>query len=222
MARKRHRRHYRRRVARAHNPSRRRRRNMSYLARNPSRVRRTRHYRRHRNPTFGFMKSEVWGLAGGAIVAGLGARILPQMVAAQYNVGWTGYAIDAATGFAISRFALRPFGGRNWEVGGYVGTILSVVSRVVSEKFGAGIFNAGMGDADFDLGYYMGEGFPWRGDASQGPYPAFPGGRYLSPAPTPTAATAVQAGQAAAAAAAAPAAAPGNGGASWRGSSRWH
>lgn len=170
------------------------------------------------------MKSEVWGMAGGAIVAGLGARIVPQMVAPQYNTGWTGYALDAGTGFLISRFALRPFGGRNWEVGGYVGTMLSVVSRIVSEKFGAGIFNPGLGDADFDLGYYMGDGFPWRGDASQGPYAAFPGGRYLSPAPTPTAATAVQAGQAAAAAAAAPAmvGASGVGSASWRGSSRWH
>ena len=217
-----------RRVRRNRNPrrvrhyARRRNRAMSYLARNRNPFRRVRHHRR-RNPSF--LNNEILGLSGGAIVAGLGARILPQMVAAQYNTGYMGYAIDAATGFVISRFGLR-YVNRNWEMGGYVGTVLSVVSRIVSEKFGGAIFTSGLGDADFDLGYYMDESFPWRGNPSQGPYPQFPGGRYMLPAPTPTAATAVQAGQAAAAAvqaAAAPAAAgaPAAGG-SWRGSSRWH
>ena len=189
-----------------------------YAARNRNPSHRVRHHHRRRNPSF--LNNEILGLSGGAIVAGLGARILPQMVAAQYNTGYMGYAIDAATGFVISRFGLR-YINKNWEMGGYVGTVLSVVSRIVSEKFGGAIFTSGLGDTDFDLGYYMDESFPWRGTASQGPYPQFPGGRYMLPAPTPTAATAVQAGQAAAAAvqAVSPAAAAGG---SWRGSSRWH
>ena len=193
---------------------------MSYFAgnRNPHRV----HHRRRRNPSF--LNSEIMGLSGGAIVAGLGARIIPQMVASQYNTSWTGYALDAATGFVISRFGLRMI-NRNWEMGGYVGTVLSVVSRIVSEKFGGSAFTAGLGDTDFDMGYYMGDSFPWRGSSSQGPYPQFPGGRYALPAPTPTAATAVQAGQAAGAAIAAAAAAPsapGMSGGGWRQSNRWH
>ena len=182
------------------------------------------HYRR-RNP-FG-MSSELVGLAGGAIVAGIGCRVIPDMgFLATYNSGWTGYALDAAVGYAISRFGLH-YVNRNWEVGGYVGTILSVASRIVSEKFGSSIF----GNGTDSMSYYMDSPFPWRGDASQGPYPAFPGGRYALAAPVPTAATAEQAGQAAAAAVQAaqtapssgmaPSTAPGGGG-GWRGSSRWH
>jgi hypothetical protein len=222
------RKHHRRRNPRVrrhhHHHARRHNRAMRYFARNRNPFRRVHRHHRRRNPSF--LNSEIMGLSGGAIVAGLGARIIPQMVASQYNVSWTGYAIDAATGFLISRFGLRMI-NRNWEMGGYVGTVLSVVSRIVSEKFGGSMFTQGLGDTDFDMGYYMGDSFPWRGSSSQGPYPQFPGGRYALPAPTPTAATAVQAGQAAAAAiqqAAAPAAGavPGMGGGGWRGSARYH
>lgn len=212
----------------------------SYVLKGSSPIRRRRHGRRRnfrRNPRrlhsfrrrnpFG-LSSELVGLAGGAIVAGIGCRVIPDMgFLASYNNGWTGYALDAGVGWAISRFGLR-YINRNWEVGGYVGTILSVASRIVSEKFGSSIF----GNGTDSMSYYMDSPFPYRGDASQGPFPQFPGGRYMGPASVPTAATAVQAGQAAqaavAAAAAAPSAAPSgsstavaqSGG--WRGSARWH
>lgn len=218
MARKRRRVHHRRRSNPHRHHARRRSSIVRYAARNRNPFRHVRHHRR-RNPSF--LNNEILGLSGGAIVAGLGARILPQMVAAQYNTGYMGYAIDAATGFVISRFGLR-YINRNWEMGGYVGTVLSVVSRIVSEKFGGAIFTSGLGDTDFDLGYYMEEGsFPWRGNPSMGPYPQFPGGRYLQPAPIPTNSTSVQAGQAAAAVVAAMPAAMNVGGSGWRGSSRW-
>jgi hypothetical protein len=180
---------------------------------------------RRRNP-FG-LDNQLVGLAGGAIVAGIGCRVIPDMsFLASYNTGWTGYALDAGVGWVISRFGLRHI-NHNWEVGGYVGTILSVASRIISEKFGSSIF----GNGTDSMSYYMDSPFPYRGDASMGPYPMYPGGRYLGPAAVPTAATAVQAGQAASAAvqaaaatpsaASAPATAPGGGG-GWRGSSRWH
>jgi hypothetical protein len=182
-----------------------------------------RHHRRsnRRNP-FG-ISDELVGLAGGAIVAGIGCRVIPDMgPLANYNSGWTGYALDAAVGYAISRFGLR-YINRNWEVGGYVGTILAVASRIVSEQFGSSIFPNGTDS----MGYYMDAPFPWRGDPSQGPYPMFPGPRYAIAAPVPTAATAVQAGQAAAAAVQAAGtsgvpAGPANGAGGWRQSSRWH
>lgn len=209
-----HRHHRRRNPRRRSSLSRRRRSNgISYQARrrNP----RVRHHRRRRNPSF--MNNQLFGLAGGAIVAGIGCRVIPQMVASGYNSGWTGYGLDAATGFVISRFGLRHI-NREWETGGYVGTILSVASRIVSEKFGSTIFGNGAGvsgDLAFDMGYYMDESFPWRGNSSMGPYPQYPGGRYALPAPVPTAATAVQAGQAAAASVqAAGVASPASG--SWR------
>lgn len=188
--------------------------------RNPRRI----HHYRRRNP-FG-IDSQLVGLAGGAIVAGIGCRVIPDMgPLANYNSGWTGYALDAGVGWAISRFGLRHI-DRNWEVGGYVGTILAVASRIISEKFGSSLFPNGTDG----MSYYMDSPFPWRGDPSQGPYTQFPGPRYALPAPVPTAATAVAAGQAAQAAvqaagspAAAMASSPSqgqNGG--WRGSSRWH
>lgn len=191
--------------------------------RNP--IRRHNRSFRSRNP-FG-MSSELVGLAGGAIVAGIGCRVIPDMgFLASYNQGWPGYALDGAVGWAISRFGLRHI-NRNWEVGGYVGTILSVASRIVSEKFGSSIF----GNGTDSMSYYMDSPFPYRGDASMGPFPQFPGGRYIGPASVPTAATAVQAGQAAQAAVAAAAAAPSTAPAGspavaqsggWRGSARWH
>lgn len=200
--------HHRRHHARRRNPRRRnrhhyaaRRRNrISYVARSRNPFRRH-HHRRRRNPSF--VSSQIFGLAGGAIVAGLGCRIIPDMLVPSYNEGWTGYGIDAVTGVLISRFGLR-YISRDWETGGYVGTILSVVSRIASEKLGSTLF----GNGTDGMSYYMDSPFPWRGDPSQGPYPQFPGGRYALPAPVPTAATAVQAGQAASAAVQAAAAAP--------------
>jgi len=231
-------RHYRRRTharryVRAHN---RRRSNPShYLTRhNPRHYRRRRHsfgflrprHRRGHNPD-GVMSTErlIPMLVGGA-GGFFGARLIPQNIPflVQYNTGITGYALNAASGFAVSW--LLKFWKRDAFVGGLVGTGLAVIARVITDQNPANAGSSMSGDLDFDLGYYTSDRFPFP-QGPGGPYQQFPGTPYLSNPPfQPTGATAVAAGQAAAAAAlpaaaAAPAAAKAHGMGADRWGSRW-
>lgn len=139
-------------------------------------------------------------IVGGG-VGFLSARFIPQNLPflKNYNTGWTGYAINAAVGGAVS-WALGKFWSREAATGGYIGTGVAVIARIITEQFG-GASNAGTsGDLEFDLGYYTSDRFPYP-QGPGGPYDQYPGTPYLAAGPfMPTNATAVRAGQAAAAA----------------------
>jgi len=128
---------------------------------------------------------------------------------AQYNTGVVGYALNGATGLALS-WALGKFWSRSAGIGGLVGTGLAVLSRIVVEQFGTATPSGTSiapssaapgvsGDMDFDLGYYISDRFPYPQGAG-GPFDAYPGSPYLQNPPFPsTSAAAVRAGAAAAA-----------------------
>jgi hypothetical protein len=152
-------------------------------------------------------------MGGGALVDGILCRTLPQMLSflTPYNTGLMGYGLNAVTGGAIA-FALGKFNRRAGQ-GAWIGTIVAIGQRVISDHFGSGTAAAtgGMsGDLDMDLGYYTQEGFPYPQGAAGGPYTQFPGTPYAGQAAFPTtSASAVRAGQSAAAAALNPASAAG-------------
>jgi hypothetical protein len=178
---------------------------------------------RRRNPGFsGLGTTErlvplIVGGAGGFF----GARLIPQNVPflQSYNTGVTGYALNAVSGGVVSW--LLGFWKRDAMIGGFVGTALAVISRVITDQNATN--SAMSGDLDFDMGYYVSDRYPFP-QGNGGPYPRFPGTPFLANPPFggATAASAVTAGQAAAAAAL-PAAAAGSAmhGASRWGASRW-
>lgn len=196
---------YRRR--RAHRSSRRRS-SLSLMA-NPSRRRRRNRHRSHsrrsnrrayRNPSFGGMSTtDLLWMGGAALADGVLCRAIPQMLAPSYNVGWTGYALNAAVG-GVGAWLLGKFNRRAGQ-GAWIGMIVAVGQRIISEQFGAGSAGAsgGMsGDLDFDLGYYLSDPFPFAQGASAGPYQTFPGTPYAPVLPTANAAAGARSKQTAA------------------------
>jgi hypothetical protein len=154
-------------------------------------------------------------MGGAALGNGVLCRAIPQMLFPQYNVGWTGYAANAITGAAAAWLAGK-FNKRAGQ-GAWIGMIVAVGQRIISEQFGAGSAGAsgGMsGDLDFDLGYYLSDPFPFAQGASAGPYQNFPGTPYTPMLPTANAAAPARGRQTAAlvAATAAPAAPAATGG----------
>lgn len=195
MARK----HHRRRRARHHRVHRRRRNNpMRYLAHSHRGFRR----RRRHNPD-GFGRGVRQLFSTGMIKTTLGAfggftasRMIPATLFKQYNNGITGYVLNIGSGLGAAW--LIAMADTQAGQGAVIGTGLAVLSRVLVEQFN--IQGAGMGDVDFDLGYYVSDRFPYPQGAG-GPYDAFPGTPSLLNPPFPaTAAAAVRAGAAAAAA----------------------
>jgi hypothetical protein len=180
-----------------------------------------RSYRRNRNPGFGSITAGgIVPLVVGGGVGFLAARMIPQNLLANYNKGWTGYALNVASG-AAAGWLLGRFWNHQAAMGAYVGTGVAVLSRVIVEQFNIGGGGGVSGDLDFDLGYYVADRFPYPQGAG-GPYDNFPGTPYLANAPFgPTSAAAVRAGQAAAAALPAPAAAAAPGVSGPTGSARW-
>jgi hypothetical protein len=168
---------------------------------------RRRHHRRHRvsrgrrrNPSLrSFTSGSMLAKVGGGAVGFLAARMIPQNLLPQYNTGFTGYALNAGAGLAAS-FLLGKIWSRDAEVGGYIGTGVAVLARVLVDKFNIGGGGGMSGDLDFDLGYYVSDRFPFP-QGEGGPYVNFPGQPYLANAPfAATSAAAVRAGQGAAAA----------------------
>jgi len=212
-------RHHRRVRARSRNP---------FFALAPRRRhRRRRNYggRRHRrrNPSLReFTSGSMVEKIGGAAVGFFGSRMIPENVAflAQYNTGWTGYALDLGVGLGLS-WALSKFWSRSAGNYAMIGTGLAVLARIVTEKLGvatpAASASASMsGDLDYNLAYYTSDRFPFPQGAG-GPYPAFVGNPALPGGMPITSASAVRAGAAAAAAVPALAA----GGAAAGGDGRW-
>ncbi len=214
------RKHHRRRAhhRRRSNPHRRRRRSMFML--NPRRH----HVRRRRRNPDGFTRRGIVPMVVGGGVGFLAARLGPQNLLKQYNTGITGYALNAGFGIGAS-WLLGRFWNRDAAMGGYIGTGVAVLSRIIVEQFNIGGGGGISGDLDFDLGYYVSERFPFPQGAG-GPYDTFIGTPYLPGGAPVTSASAVRAGAAAAAlmtavAASAPAAAaPAAGGMSGRWDSR--
>jgi hypothetical protein len=229
-----HRRHHSNRRRHSYNP--RRRRNAilmrSHHRRHNRRYNRMRMNYRRRNPNgvAGMSMTDLLWMVGGGGVNFLIARSGPQMLLPQFNTGIVGYGLDAAFG-AVGAWGIGKF-NRRAGIGAWVGLGLALISRFVSENFGAGTAAAtgGMsGDLDFDLGYYVSQPFPFPQGAAAGPYHGFPGTPYAPAIAPVTAAAATRAGAAAATAAlaAAPAAAvaaPASvapAGTGWRASGRW-
>lgn len=122
---------------------------------------------------------ELLWAGGGALLNGIIARALPQTLAPQYNVGWTGYGMNVIAG-SLGAWAIGKLNKRAGQ-GAWIGMIVAVGQRIIAEKFGAGSAGAaaGMqGDLDFDLGYYLDDPFPLAQGPGGGPYAAFPGTPY--------------------------------------------
>jgi hypothetical protein len=193
----RRRKHHRRR-ARSHSGHRRRRRTYALARRgNPSRYIMRRHRRRNAGISFGgFRSGDLMWLGGGALLNGIVARSLPQMLLPQYNVSWMGYGMNVIAG-SLGAWGLGKLNHRAGQ-GAWIGMIVAVGQRIIAEKFGAGSAgaSAGMsGDLDFDLGYYMSDPFPYQQGDSGGPYPGFPGTPYSAAMPTMNAAANMRQGQ---------------------------
>lgn len=201
----------RRRGNRRSNPHRRHRRNRArthtivrYRAR-----RSNRRIRRYRNPGLsnfvgGMSGTDLLYMGGGALVNGILARAIPQMVPmlSSSNHGIMGYGMNVVAG-AAGAWGIGKFNRRAGQ-GAWIGMIVAVGQRIIADNFGSGgaAATGGMsGDMDFDLGYYTSDRFPYP-QGTGGPYDAFPGSPYLAAGPFPaTSAAAVRAGAAAAAAA---------------------
>ena len=150
----------------------------------------------------------LW-MGGGALVNGILCRAIPNAIPqlASYNTGISGYALNAAVG-AAGAWGISKFNRRAGQ-GAWIGMIVAVGQRIISDNFGSGAGSGGMsGDPDMALGWYDEGPFPFPQGASGGPYGRFPGTPWSGTAAFPaTGASAVRAGQAAATAALAPAAA---------------
>jgi hypothetical protein len=162
-----------------------------------------RKHRRRSNPG-GFQSFTSGGMlqtVGGAAIGFFGSNALPSLIPqlAQYNTGVTGYALQAASGLALS-WGLKRFLGKGWGTGALIGTGLSILLRIVKDHAAStgSVTSAAMSG---DLAYYVDDRFPFAQGAG-GPYGNFPGNPSLSNPPFPaTSAAAVRAGAAAASAA---------------------
>ena len=204
-----------RRRARAHRASRRRR---AVVRHNPARVmflaprrRRAKHHRkmnrrhrnRHRNP-MGLSQFTSGGMlqtVGGAAIGFFGSNAIPSLIPqlAAYNTGISGYLLQAGSGLALS-WAAHRFLGRGWGNGALIGTGLSLLLRIIKDH-AAATGSTTAAAMSGDLAYYVEDRFPFAQGAG-GPYANFPGTPSLANPPFPaTSAAAVRAGAAAASAA---------------------
>jgi hypothetical protein len=149
-----------------------------------------RHHRRSNAMRFGgFSTNDLVWMGGGAIANGFLARTIPQMLLPTMNTGFMGYGLNILAG-SLGAWAISKLNRRAGQ-GAWIGMVVAVGQRIISERFGAGTAAAtgGMqGDLDFDMGYYLADPFPFAQGPSAGPYPSFPGIPYSPMLPTANAA----------------------------------
>jgi hypothetical protein len=100
------------------------------LKRNPH----VRHYRQRKHNPFGFNWTQFVGLAGAAIVGGIGTRAIPEYFAPSYNQGPTGYLLNALV--AGGGAYLVSLIDKTWALGVAVGGAVMIAGRVASDYFG--------------------------------------------------------------------------------------
>lgn len=114
-------------------------------------TRRRRFSSRRSNPA-GLGRPMDWVKGGASVLGGvLVTRGLPQMVAATYNTGWTGYGLNAvaaiAAGWAAHSFTRDPVVTGGVLAGGFAAIIARMISDMTS--FGSYLSLTGVGDYQF-------------------------------------------------------------------------
>lgn len=119
--------------------------------------------------------SELVPLTAWAVAGMAGTRILPQMLAPQYNSGLGGYGLNFVTAVALSWLGGK-FAGSRASQGLLVGGMVGLAARILSDTLGgsSALGGALAGDLDFDLGFYIQNSFPLPTTGS-GPYLLQPG-----------------------------------------------
>lgn len=128
-----------------------------------------------RNP-FGETYRNLGEMSIGALIAGIGARAIPEKVDALsgMNSGFSGYALNLLSGGVIAWLLGKTPLGRNGAVGGAIGAVVMTGGRIVSDQWGktvvtfslpqsnqpsaAAVPLSGMGrfgDPAFNLGKYV-------------------------------------------------------------------
>lgn len=119
--------------------------------------------------------SELVPLTAWAVAGMAGTRIIPQMVAPQYNTGIGGYGLNFVTAVGLSWVGGK-FAGSRASQGILVGGMVGLAARILSDTLGGSSMLGGglSSDLDFDLGFYIQNNFPLP-TTSQGPYLLAPG-----------------------------------------------
>jgi len=92
----------------------------------------------------------LWGTAGGVT-----ALAAPGLIAAAYNTGWTGYALNGVTAWAGSLLVSKmagPKAGADFFVGGLVATGLRIFNNFFGSSFPVGLSGG--------MGFYIPNNFP--------------------------------------------------------------
>jgi hypothetical protein len=204
-------RHHRRRSSNPHrrhhrsNPHRRHRRHTLML------VGHRRHHRR-RNPSLRGVVGGLLPLGAGVVGGYFASRMIPASIPQlqPYNTGFSGFALNGATGFLTYLVVKR--WNRTAGNGVLLGTALALAVRAYETyMMPAAPMPAPAASVSGDLGYYVSDRFPFA-QGPGGPYDPFVGSPALSTPPfSTTSAAGVRAGQVAAAAALTPGAAAGPG-----------
>src|SRR5437588_58368 len=149
---------------------------------NPSRRRRSRAGRKRRQPA---ALRKYWAAARRAMRSNAGGGHMAKRKRSSHRRRSHHRRSSAIVRRRISNL------NRRAGQGAWIGMVVAVGQRFISERFGAGTAaaTAGMsGDLDFDLGYYLADPFPFAQGASAGPYASFPGAPYSPGLPTANAA----------------------------------
>lgn len=119
--------------------------------------------------------SELVPLTAWAVAGMAGTRILPQMLAPQYNTGLGGYGLNFVTAVGLSWLGGK-FAGARASQGLLVGGMVGLAARILADTLGgsSALGGALAGDLDFDMGFYIQNTFPLPTTGS-GPYLLQPG-----------------------------------------------
>lgn len=115
----------------------------------------TRRVARRRNP--GSIGRPMDWVKGGAAVLGgvVVARALPQAVAAQYNTGITGYALNAAAAVAAAWATHAVTKDQVLTAGVAAGGFAAMIARIISDKTPYGDFLAAQGFGDYQFSNFV-------------------------------------------------------------------